>query len=84
MSDTSPSIAGLIPDSTVDAKDLHSPLPLLRLKKEIARLKTDAILQIDCTDPGIHDDIENWCSRMKHTFLGEKKEELYTSYLVKK
>lgn len=84
MSNGNPSKEKIIPDNTVDAKNLHSPLPLLRLKKELAAMKIEAIVRIDCTDPGSLDDIESWCIRMNHSFLGEKKEEDGCSYYIQK
>ena len=80
MSNTNP----IIPDNTVDARGLHSPLPLLRLKKEIATMKIEEIVRIDCTDSGSLDDIESWCYRMNHSFLGEKKEDDISSYYIQK
>jgi tRNA 2-thiouridine synthesizing protein A len=84
MSNTNPSKEKIIPDYTVDAKELHSPLPLLRLKKEIATMKIEEIVRIDCTDSGSLEDIESWCIRMNHTFLGEKKDDDGCSYYIQK
>ncbi len=72
------------PDRSINAKNLHSPLPLLRLKKELALMFSEEIVQIDCTDVGSGSDIANWCSRMGHTFLGEKQETDHTSFFVQK
>jgi tRNA 2-thiouridine synthesizing protein A len=74
----------IIPDNTVNARELHSPLPLLRLKKELAIMKVEETVRIDCTDSASLDDIESWCVRMNHSFLGEKKEEDTYSYYIKK
>lgn len=74
----------IIPDHTVDARELPSPLPLLRLKKQLAAMKSEAIVRIDCTDPCALDDIESWCFRMNHSFLGEKAGEECSSYYIQK
>lgn len=84
MSNVNPSKEMIIPDYTVDAKELHSPLPLLRLKKQIATVKIEEIVRIDCTDSGSLEDIESWCMRMNHAFLGEKKDEEGCSYYIQK
>lgn len=68
----------------VDALDLHSPLPLLRLKKALAGMNRRDIVQIDCTDEGCRDDFENWCSRMEHTLLGQNNNLEHTSYFIQK
>lgn len=72
------------PDNIIDAKDLHSPLPLLRLKKKLAHVNNGDIVQIDCTDFGSLNDIDSWCSRLNHIFLGESKKGIYCSYYIKK
>ena len=72
------------PHKTVDARKLLSPIPLLRLKKALATMKSEDILQIDCTDSGAGDDISSWCSRMKHTYLGEVRDFDYSSYFIMK
>lgn len=72
------------PTKTIDARDLHSPIPLLRLKKALVLLNSKDILQIDCTDPGAGDDISSWCSRMKHNYLGEVRDFDYSSFFVEK
>lgn len=84
MSNANPLKEKIIPDNTVDARELHSPLPLLRLKKELAAMKIEAIVRIDCTDSGSLEDIESWCLRMNHSFLGEKKDENICSYYIQK
>lgn len=74
----------VIPDRIIDAKGVQCPLPLLRLKKEMATMKCEEVVRIDCTDPGCHDDFENWCTRLFHYFLGAKKNENHTSYFIRK
>jgi tRNA 2-thiouridine synthesizing protein A len=84
MSDYKTLEKDVTPDRSINAKNLHSPLPLLRLKKELADMDTDEILRIDCTDSGSSNDIANWCSRMNHTYLGEKRESDYSSFFIQK
>ena len=84
MSFSKPLDKDVNPDKTIDARNLHSPIPLLRLKKELALMNAKEILQIDCTDPGIGDDISNWCTRMKHNFLGEVRDFDFSSYFIMK
>ncbi len=84
MSDVKVADAGLAVAATLDAKGLSCPMPLLRTKKEIGKLKAGEILQIDGTDPGSRNDIPGWCSRAGHEYLGEKEESGYISFFVKK
>ncbi|VAW41871.1 hypothetical protein MNBD_DELTA04-1547 [hydrothermal vent metagenome] len=70
--------------AVLDAKGLSCPMPLLRTKKEMGKLKSGEILQVMGTDPGSRNDIPGWCERSGHEFLGLKDEEGFTNYYIKK
>ncbi|MEE4242880.1 MAG: sulfurtransferase TusA family protein [Desulfopila sp.] len=74
----------VVPNKKIDATNLHSPIPLLRLKKELAVMSSEEILEIVCNDGGSGDDIANWCYKQGHTFLGEKAAPETSSYFVQK
>jgi len=84
MSPSNPLEKEVNPTSTIDAKGLLSPIPLLRLKKELAILRAEEIVQIDSTDSGTGNDIASWCSKTKYAYLGEKRNVGFTSYFVMK
>ncbi|WPD24379.1 MAG: sulfurtransferase TusA family protein [Candidatus Electrothrix aestuarii] len=84
MSDVKTAPEGLDVASVLDAKGLSCPMPLLRTKKEIGKIDTGKILQIDGTDPGSRNDIPGWCARAGHEYLGEKEETGYISFFVQK
>ncbi|MDR3089114.1 MAG: sulfurtransferase TusA family protein [Desulfobulbaceae bacterium] len=84
MSDVKAVGGDVAANSVLDAKGLSCPMPLLRTKKEIGKLKSGEILQIDGTDPGSRNDIPGWCERSGHTYLGEKEMPGYFSFFVKK
>ena len=63
MSDVKVAEDGLAVTATLDAKGLSCPMPLLRTKKEIGKLGSGEVLQIDGTDPGSRNDIPGWCAR---------------------
>jgi TusA-related sulfurtransferase len=75
---------GITSDHTVDAKGLKCPLPLLRLKKEMANISSGSVLQVDATDQGCRTDIPSWCGRNKHIYLGEKLNLDCVSYFILK
>ncbi len=70
--------------AVLDAKGLSCPMPLLRTKKEIGKLASGEVLQIDGTDPGSRNDIPGWCERAGHEYMGEKEETGYISFFIKK
>jgi len=84
MSNFKPLEKKVNPASIIDAKGLSSPVPLLRLKKELAVLHTDDIVQIDSTDNGTGNDIASWCSKVKYEYLGEQQNSDFSSHFVKK
>ncbi|MBA3008237.1 MAG: sulfurtransferase TusA family protein [Proteobacteria bacterium] len=84
MSDIKVAPEGLAIAATLDTKGLSCPMPLLRTKKEIGKIASGQILQIDGTDPGSRNDIPGWCARGGHEYLGEKEQSGYISFFVKK
>lgn len=84
MSDSKQVAEGTTANAVLDAKGLSCPMPLLRTKKEIGKLASGEILQIDGTDPGSRNDIPGWCDRAGHEYMGEKEESGYISFFIKK
>ncbi len=84
MSDVKTAPDGLDVVSVLDAKGLSCPMPLLRTKKEIGKIGSGQILQINGTDPGSRNDIPGWCARAGHEYLGEKDQSGYMSFYVQK
>jgi tRNA 2-thiouridine synthesizing protein A len=48
-------------NSTVDAKDLPCPLPIIRLAKAVRALAMGEVVQLLATDPGVEVDVPAWC-----------------------
>jgi len=84
MSDLKVVAAGVEPVSVLDTKGLSCPMPLLRTKKEIGKLSSGEILQVDGTDRRSRNDLPGWCDRAGHEYLGEKEESGYISFFIKK
>ena len=84
MSDVKQVADDVSADAVLDAKGLSCPMPLLRTKKEIGKLSSGEVLQVDGTDPGSRNDIPGWCDRAGHEYLGEKEGSVWGSGLFKK
>jgi tRNA 2-thiouridine synthesizing protein A len=84
MSDYKVVAEGVTADSVLDAKGLSCPMPLLRTKKEIGKLASGQVLQVDGTDPGSRNDIPGWCERSGHEYLGEREDTGFISFFIKK
>lgn len=70
--------------STLDAKGLSCPMPLLRTKKEIDKINSGEVLEILGTDPGSRNDLPGWCDRSGHEFLGEKEDAGFIRFYIRK
>ena len=72
------------PDQTLDARGLSCPMPVLKTKKAIESLTSGQILEIFSTDPGTRNDLPSWANRTGNTFLGEKEDQGFIRFYVKK
>ncbi|MFO8239945.1 MAG: sulfurtransferase TusA family protein [Dissulfuribacterales bacterium] len=75
---------GLTVAHTLDAKGLSCPMPILKTKKEINKIKSGEILEVLGTDPGTRNDIPGWCERVGHEYLGEKEDAGFLHFYIKK
>jgi tRNA 2-thiouridine synthesizing protein A len=71
-------------DETLDARGLSCPMPLLKTKKAIEKLASGQVLEILGSDPGTGNDLPHWAKRSGHDFLGEKEDEGFSRYFIKK
>lgn len=56
-------------DSTLDAKGLNCPLPILRAKAAIKDVPSGGTLEVLATDPGAVKDFDAFCRATGHTLL---------------
>lgn len=55
--------------TTLDAKGLNCPLPILKAKKAIGGIEVGDILQIEATDPGAVKDFQAFCRSTGHELV---------------
>ncbi|MEO5377901.1 MAG: sulfurtransferase TusA family protein [Magnetococcus sp. DMHC-6] len=70
--------------TTVDARRLLCPLPLLRAESAMKTLPPGGILAIQATDPGLHRDLPAWCRVHGHQLLEIQQQGQELVGLVKK
>ncbi|MEG3638500.1 sulfurtransferase TusA family protein [Magnetococcus sp. PR-3] len=63
-------LQSLQPESTVDARNLLCPMPILKAEAGIMDLKRGEIMAIRATDRGIEKDLPAWSDVNGHQFLG--------------
>ena len=77
-------IENITPDETLDCRGLSCPMPLLKVKKALKKLKPGQILEVLGTDPGSKNDIPDYAKKQGDEFLGMEDESGHTRYLLKK
>ncbi len=76
-------IENITPDETLDCRGLGCPMPILKTKKAIGKMKSGQILEILGTDPGTKNDLPAFARRGGHEYLGEKDDEGFTRFYLK-
>ena len=73
----------IIPDETLDCRGLSCPMPLLKTKKAIGKMRSGQILEVLGTDPGTGNDLPGFAGKSGHEYLGEKDDEGFTRFFLK-
>lgn len=71
-------------DLDIDARDLLCPLPVLRLRKRLARIDTGQVARLVATDPMAAVDVPHFCTEAGHEFLGGQAVDGATAYYLRK
>ncbi|WP_413203899.1 sulfurtransferase TusA family protein [Rhodospirillum sp. A1_3_36] len=62
-------------DDTLDARGLSCPLPVLRARKTLKRMKAGQVLEILATDPGSLKDFVSFCAQTGDELVSKATEE---------
>ena len=84
MSEIPQALENIQPAASLDVQGLNCPLPLLRIKKKLAKLAIGEVLLVVGAKPSSHPDIFGWCERVGHLYLGEKEESGHLSFFIKR
>ena len=69
-------------DQSLDAKGLNCPLPILKTKVLLNKMKPSEILYVEATDPHSVVDFEAYCARTEHELIKIiKSKELFEFYI---
>lgn len=74
----------ITPDASLDCRGLNCPMPLLKTKKALKKLKPGQILEILGTDPGSKNDFPDFAERQGNEFMGLVDVDNHTRYYIKK
>lgn len=73
----------ITPDETLDCRGLSCPMPLLKTKKQVAKMQSGQILEILGTDPGTKNDLPAFAKKSGHEYLGDKDDEGFSRMYIK-
>jgi len=72
-------------NKTLDCIGLFCPMPIVKTKQELAKMKSGEVLEILADDPGFEKDLPAWCNMTGEKFLGlEKEGKILKGYVMKK
>ncbi|MGU9977376.1 MAG: sulfurtransferase TusA family protein [Candidatus Oxydemutatoraceae bacterium WSBS_2016_MAG_OTU14] len=71
-------------DQELDACGLNCPLPILRAKKSLAKMKSGEVLHIISTDPGAVKDFESFSKQTGNELLKSTEESGKFYFFLKK
>lgn len=70
--------------TTLDAKGLNCPLPILKAKKAMSTIEVGDILAIEATDPGAVKDFEAFCRQTGHELLSQEEVQGVFKFQIKR
>lgn len=72
------------PATTLDARGLNCPLPILRTRKALTAMASGEALLVQSTDPGSVKDIESFCSQTGNELLSASNEDGEFQFVIRK
>ena len=71
-------------DMVQDSIGQMCPMPIAFLARNMKKLEIGQILEIQADDEGARADVPAWCEQTGNEFLGEKPDDGFFRYYVKK
>ncbi len=72
-------------DSSVDARGLNCPLPILKAKKALATIGSGQVLKVTSTDPGSRRDFEAFARQTGNELVGQfQSDDTWTFFLKRR
>ena len=81
---TTDELKGLEVAAEVDARGTACPGPLLDAKRAIADCPVDGVMAVLSSDEGTIIDIQRWCKKMKHDYLGDIEDDGFWRVFLRK
>jgi tRNA 2-thiouridine synthesizing protein A len=71
-------------DETLDCRGQSCPMPVLKTRKALDKIESGQILEILGTDPGTGNDLPSFAKRGGHQYLGQKEDQGFIKYYIRK
>jgi len=72
-------------DKTLDCIGLFCPVPVIKTRLELEKMKSGEVLEISADDPGFERDLPAWCNMTGEKLLEIRKEgNIIKGYVMKK
>lgn len=71
-------------NSTLDARGLSCPLPILRTRKALSTMTVGETLKVISTDPGSVKDISSFCAQTGDELIENRGEEREFTFIIRK
>jgi len=70
--------------TTVDARGLSCPMPIVRTALAVKSLEPGALVEILATDPGSQRDFVAWCRSTGHVLVGQTADGPVYRFLIRR
>lgn len=70
-------------DTTLDARGMNCPLPILKAKKALAGVPTGGTLEVLATDPGAVADFDAFCRTTGNELVEQNEEDGVYRFVIK-
>ena len=81
---TAEELKGLEVAKLVDARGTACPGTLLDAKRAIGECPSGGVMEVQSSDDGTIIDIQRWCKKMKHEYLGDVEGDGFWSVYLRK
>jgi tRNA 2-thiouridine synthesizing protein A len=70
--------------TTVDAKGLSCPMPIVKTAQAVKPLPSGALIELLATDPGSVKDVAAWCRSTGNELVDESVEDAVFRFVIRK
>jgi len=71
-------------DQTLDARGLNCPLPVLKAKLALNKMKAGQVLHVEATDPHSVIDFEAYCARTGHEIIQTRDSDGVIEFFIRR